>query len=398
MKIAIVSSSYHPYYKGGGEHSVRDLAEGLVKAGHNIFVITAYYHTKKEVINGVKVIRVRHPNIYWSFDSANQSNYRKVIWHAFEGINIKVEKSVKNILIEEKPDVLHIRNSEDFAYICKTAKKLGIPTIVTTNSCIWLCPKGTMYKNNKNCTSQCIDCKLITYPKKRLSRYADVLIGVSQFMVDLHKSYNYFPNANKCVIHTSVPALFTGLPLQQNSYFTLGFIGRLHPIKGVAELIQAFRKLPQTNIKLIIAGSGDPEYYNYCKELAEGDIRIQMVGKVTPAEFYPTIDILIINSLVNDAFPRVLAEAYAAGRPVIASATGGITEKVLDGKTGFLFYPHKEDSLYQALSQVTAFSHEKLLEMHEFIKSFYLQNFPDSIHQHILAYKALLKNSSHSRC
>jgi glycosyltransferase involved in cell wall biosynthesis len=47
-------------------------------------------------------------------------------------------------------------------------------------------------------------------------------------------------------------------------------------------------------------------------------------------------DVLVVPSLCDDAFPFTALEGLAAGRPVVASAAGGLPEIVRDGETGFL--------------------------------------------------------------
>lgn len=387
MKVAIVSSAYHPYYTGGGEYSVKHLAEGLIKKGIEVFVITAYHEEITEQINGVQVYRVKYPNIYWSFESEQQPAYRKLIWHAIEGYNLKVENRIKGILIKEKPDVLHVRNAQDFSpYTCKVAKSLGIRVVVTTNNCTWLCPKSTMYRNGKNCSGQCIGCKLITYPKKYLSRYVDAVVGVSRFMTNIHAQYHYFPNASRKVIYTSAESKFTTLPILENGYVTFGFIGRVHPIKGVAEIIEAFRSVHQTQCKLLIAGGGPQDYYEQCQKMAEGINNITFLGESKPDDFYKKVDVVIINSLVNDAFPRVLVEAYADGRPVIASNTGGTPEMVSHGCTGYIFDPHKTHQLAKAMQKFTQINKQELLQMQENVRDFVSENFQDDVQQYAWVY------------
>jgi glycosyltransferase involved in cell wall biosynthesis len=55
-----------------------------------------------------------------------------------------------------------------------------------------------------------------------------------------------------------------------------------------------------------------------------------------------------------EPFGRVVAEAMLAGRPVVASAAGGVMEIVQDGKTGFLFEPGNVAALVARLESVLA--------------------------------------------
>lgn len=389
MKVAIASSSYHPYYKGGGEYSVKNLAEGLVQRGVEIFVITAFHEEVTEQINGVQVFRVKHPNIYWSFESDKQPAHRKLIWHIIEGYNPKVSSPVKSILIKEKPDVLHVRNAEDFSpYICKVAQQLNIPVVVTLNSYTWLCPKATMFRNGKNCQQQCLDCKLITYPKKYLSQYVDVVVGVSQYMIDVHTAYQYFPKAKQEVVYTSSSMNISDLPAKNHNYTTFGYIGRIHPTKGVYQIIQAFIPLPPEH-KLFIAGEGPQDYVNQCQSLAANHPNIVFLGRYDAEDFYNKVDVVVINSLWHEPFPRVLVEAYAAGKPVIASQTGGISEMVVNGETGYLFNPQQDYQLAECMLRFTQLKYGQLQHMQDNIKKFSQENFQGEIQMYANLYQSL---------
>jgi glycosyltransferase involved in cell wall biosynthesis len=58
----------------------------------------------------------------------------------------------------------------------------------------------------------------------------------------------------------------------------------------------------------------------------------------------PIFDMLVLPSL-NEGMGRVLVEAMAAGKPVVASRVGGIPDLVIHGKTGFLVPPADEKAL-----------------------------------------------------
>ena len=397
MKVALVSSSYHPYYKGGGEYSVKYLAEKLVAQGVEALVITAFHQAKIETINGVKVYRVRHPNIYWSYESDRQPGYKKLTWHAIESYNPRVANRVGEVLRREQPDVLHIRNVEDFSpYVAKVARQHGIPVVVTLNSYTWLCPKATMFKRGSNCATQCLSCRLLTYPKKVLSRHVNAVVGVSQFLVDRHQQYGYFPSAQASVIYTSAEPQPQPLPATENDFITFGYLGRIHPTKGVHQIIEAFQRLPAPH-RLLIAGDGPLDYVRQCQRRAAGNERITLLGKYPAGDFYPQVDVMMISSLWNEPFPRVLVEAYAFGRPVVAANTGGTPERVVEGQTGWIYDPLVPDQLRTAIQKVTQMSATALLSMQKNIVALLRERLPDDAEQYVTLYQSLREHSSLSK-
>ncbi|MEQ9443838.1 MAG: glycosyltransferase family 4 protein [Cyclobacteriaceae bacterium] len=390
MNIAIISSSYHPYYRGGGEYSVKALAEKLEAFGHDVAIITAFHTDQRDTVENIPVYRIKHPNFYWSYTSDQQPAYRRLAWHIREGYNISVKKPLQQLLKELKPEVVHIRNVEDFSpYACKVAHDLNIPVVVTLNSYTWLCPRATMFRNGKNCQPQCLDCKVITYPKKIASQYVSAVVGVSQFMIDRHVQYGYFPQARQQVIYTSMESKPAPLPVIKNKNKTFGYIGRIHPSKGVDTVIQSFIAANDDNIhQLQIAGTGPDDYMQYCHSLAQGRSDIVFLGKMDIDQFYPAVDVVIINSLWHEPFPRVLIEAYAYGRPVIAANTGGTPEMITE-KTGYIVDTQQAGQLENAIRHFMDMSDQTIQQMQEDIRLFLQNNVKDEAAMYTMLYRSL---------
>jgi glycosyltransferase involved in cell wall biosynthesis len=63
---------------------------------------------------------------------------------------------------------------------------------------------------------------------------------------------------------------------------------------------------------------------------------------------------LFVHAARWEGFGRVVAEAMAAGRPVVATRVGGVPEIVADGVTGRLVEPDRADALAMALEALLA--------------------------------------------
>jgi glycosyltransferase involved in cell wall biosynthesis len=126
-------------------------------------------------------------------------------------------------------------------------------------------------------------------------------------------------------------------PLQESRGDDLIFLGRIHPDKGVHHAIEVARL---SGRRLIIAGIiQDESYFRRQVEPYINDQRVCYIGPVGVAEkngLFARACALIHLNTVPERFGLVLAEANAAGVPVIAMDLGSCREVIQDGQTGFL--------------------------------------------------------------
>jgi len=125
--------------------------------------------------------------------------------------------------------------------------------------------------------------------------------------------------------------------------FTIVFVGRIVPEKGLHHLILASKILKQKGhkFKLLIAGplghfdmEGLGGYPRFCfesinkLELSKDVKYLGHLGKNATRDLYCIADLVAVPSIGPDACPTVVLEAMAMGRPVVAYASGGIPELV----------------------------------------------------------------------
>jgi len=153
--------------------------------------------------------------------------------------------------------------------------------------------------------------------------------------------------------------------------------GRLTRWKGQTMFIKAIGKLGRRDIRCLLVG-GDQGRTDYRQEL-ENLVNKNNLGEIVrivdhcgdmPAAYMLT-DVVVSASTDPEAFGRILVEAQALGRPVVASGHGGAKETVVEGKTGWLFPPGDEDALAQAL--------ERVLNMDEKARATLAQNAIDNV-------------------
>ena len=133
--------------------------------------------------------------------------------------------------------------------------------------------------------------------------------------------------------------------------FTVLFVGRVIPRKGVPVLIRAMQHLNQhMPARLLIAGQGKPPYLRQLKSLARRlGVRVTFLGNIPHEDIhglYQAADCFICPSQRHESFGLVNVEAMASGLPVIASNNGGIREIIDSGYNGYLVKRYREPGAF----------------------------------------------------
>ena len=355
MKILILNTYYYPNVIGGTEVSLKLLAERLVKKGHSVQVFTADgIKNLSQSVNGIKVKRFK--GILY------KNKLNRLLYRFLDCYNPLILKNLYNLIVNFKPDIMYTNNLFYLSpFVWKIAKyKFDIPIVHTIRD-IWLwCPKSKLAStDNRKCNN--ILCSSFRSYIKFLSRYVDYVTAPSKAIMDFFVGKGYFKNAFKDVIPNAVDVdrkaveetidLRVKKPPDRSLKFL--YMGRLSETKGVRLLINAFKKLPEKNVELIICGDG--ELKEFVMKSTEQDKRIKYLGAVFDNEkekVYKMCDVLVFPSLSFEAFGRVVIEAYQFGLPVIATNFGGTKEIVLDNQTGILINTLSEDSLILAIKKM----------------------------------------------
>ncbi|ENJ3333545.1 lipopolysaccharide N-acetylglucosaminyltransferase [Salmonella enterica] len=181
------------------------------------------------------------------------------------------------------------------------------------------------------------------------------MIVPSMFLKNHYQAY--LPDADIAIVPNGIDLRAyqkNSAPLQKSDLNispekkTIFFAGRISPDKGVTLLLQAFEQLlkERNDIELVVVGDymskSKGEKAAYQREVRELAERLKphchMVGGVTPEEmynYYSLADLVVIPSQFQEPFCMVAIEAMGAGKPVLVSTRGGMTEFVKEGDTGF---------------------------------------------------------------
>jgi glycosyltransferase involved in cell wall biosynthesis len=133
------------------------------------------------------------------------------------------------------------------------------------------------------------------------------------------------------------------------------FVGWLLEAKGVRELLEAARALPEARFTLV--GPAEPRFTDTIRaELEALGERVRVLPAQPREEIfrlYREADVFVLPTW-REGFPNVVVEAMAAGLPVVATRVGAIPEIVEDGRTGLLVARKDAAALTEALRRVVS--------------------------------------------
>lgn len=123
----------------------------------------------------------------------------------------------------------------------------------------------------------------------------------------------------------------------------MGFVGRMHGGKGVAQLMQAANEAMRINQRLHVLWVGNGPEESALHRMADQSglsTRHHFTGwTADTARYHRAFSFLAFPSVELETFGRVSIEAQACGVPVLGSHIGGVPETMIDGVTGFLVEP-----------------------------------------------------------
>jgi glycosyltransferase involved in cell wall biosynthesis len=181
----------------------------------------------------------------------------------------------------------------------------------------------------------------------------DMVIGVSQFVINKLKELRLFKNATTVTLPNAIE-LNKQSPVERNSEtVNIVYTGVISKHKGVGVLVDAFKQLKQSNVHLHIVGDGGQTAE--LKKTSGGDGRIKFHGFVSLkglAELQEIMDIAVVPSVWYEPLPKVIVESFKHGVPVVASNIGGIPEIIENGNNGLLFEAGNATQLKDKLEQL----------------------------------------------
>ena len=278
----------------------------------------------------------------------------------------EARRKIARLIEETKPDIAHIHNLHAHltTSILSPLKRAGIPIVWTLHDYKLVCPNSDLLSGDEIC-ERCIPnrfhhivlrrCKkgslgassfaMLTALYDRLTRVpsrVDRFIAPSRFLEGKmvqggfdQERIRWLPNFVDTEDCGSAP---------EGNYFL--YFGRLSHEKGIDILIRATARLGRGRLLILGDGPERPKLERLAEE--QGSCGIEFLGHRSMEELKAILcgaQFVVLPSRWYENLPFSVMEAFAAGRPVVASDLGGIPEMVDDGVNGFLFPAGDEEAL-----------------------------------------------------
>jgi glycosyltransferase involved in cell wall biosynthesis len=378
MKILQINN--HHYKHGGAEIVYLNTIDLLRNQGHIVITLSR----KKEAVFSNEQYEYFIP----------YSNSLKDRFYSS-----KANELIKKIIINEKPDIAHIHNiigGITFS-ILPVLRDHRIPVVATLHDYKLLCPSCNFIDGN---VQICEKCKVGKYYNCTINRCSstgyfrsflwscenylrdslfpfnqliDKYIFVSKFSKNKHLEFypDLLSKSNQIYNFT------TNLKLNINRGKYFLYYGRLSREKGLLTLLNAFKELPELNLKIV--GNG-----NLMSSLEMNKTpNIELVSFKSGKELHDIIQnssFVIVPSECFENNPMAIVESFALGKPVIGANLGGIPEVIENKKTGFLFKSTDWKSLVEIVKESSQLSLEKYVELSNQAFNFASEKFSPEIY------------------
>lgn len=373
MKIVIAHYKY--FIQGGPERYMLKFMKLAKEYGHT--VIPFSYDNKKNMETEYAHYFIPSGASKGNGHSAGRFDLSKVTpkgalkgtIHMFH--NKLAYRKMKELLQAEKPDVLYtLIPGALSADIFRAAKEENVPVILRLSDFRLICGCFTLLRGENICEKcihgdyrnmvkhRCVHssrmlsqlrCWSLQYNRKRDTyRYVDAVVAPPKFTADKLIESGYFPKEKVYVNPTFLDCSET--PVSDVSKDYVLCLGRFSPEKGFIYVVQALQYLKDLPVKVAVTGDKDKCDARLKQVIEEYGLeeQVQFVGflhgealqKITAEAMC-----VVAPAIWYENLPNVVLEAYAYGKPVIASNLGSLAEIVEDGKTGLLFEPKNPEQI-----------------------------------------------------
>jgi len=347
MKICLINNLYKPFNRGGAEKITETMANGLIKAGHEVFIITTKPCGKLLITN-------QQPPIYYLnslyYNLNKLPKFFRFFWHLWNMFNFISYFKIKKILQSEKCDAVVTNNLMGAGFLTSLAiRNLKIKHLHIAHDIQLVHPSGLIYYGEEGIIDSLFS-KIYAGICRNLFNSPPAVIFPSRWLKDLYLKRKFFTRSKIYVLPNPVE-ITPEQDSEHSSNYKFLFLGQIEKHKGVFLLIDAFNKIKEKypDAKLLLAGDGSQ--LESARKKAAGNANIKFLGRPGDEiadKLLFSSSCLVYPSLVYENCPNAIQRALVAGLPVLGSDLGGIPELLGDG-AGILFKPADSNDLAEKI-------------------------------------------------
>lgn len=363
--MRVIVANYRYFIAGGPEKYMFKFMESARKYGIEVIPFSVQNPKNENTEYSDYFAKPRSKQLMYADTKKSISNYwgmfRATVW------NYDAENKLRKLIRVTHPDVVYILHEVNHLSpsIIRAAKKEGIRVVHRISDFFMFCAKYDFLCDNEICEAcihgdyskamhkKCVKgsyfgtllrvAAMKLYNRTKVFEDVDAFITTCQFSKNKLIEGGIAENKIFCVPTFIDSAKIT--PCYEHDRYFL-FLGRMAHQKGTIYAIQAMKYLRDTDFVLKITGEisdseEDQAIWNYIKE-NELEQKIVFTGFRRGKELEGLIlraTCIVCPAIWYENMPNTVIEAYACGKPVVASRIGSLAEIVEDGETGMLFEP-----------------------------------------------------------
>lgn len=369
MKILFANNFFGPF--GGAEKVMWDEANLLLKEGHDVHFFAT--NRKPYFISDYE-----NAHFFPAYvDLRNAPQLKKLFSFPHIFYNRQAEEYLERYLQVFKPDLVHIHNLHYHLTpsILAACQRQNIPVVMTLHDIRLLCPSASLTDNpafkglcNTGNPLICMQSKC------KNGSFSETVASIAEYYMNrnqaLYQTIQTFITPSAALLELMVQTGFSRDRFvhinnfidpdfleqadditQDQGYFL--YVGRLSSEKGVHYLLQALAQLPDVQLKIAGTGPQEAELKDLATTLNLSNVEfLGFQNKASLMELLRHCRATVLPCNWFENLPLSVLESLAFGRPVIASAVGGLPEILDQGRCGILVQPTNIQELVDALKSL----------------------------------------------
>lgn len=275
----------------------------------------------------------------------------------------EARRNIERLIADTKPDIAHAHNiyHQLSPSILMALQRAGVPTVLTLHDGKLLCANMLFLTHGRVCekcagrrfynavinrcvkdsipsSALCFIEETVHRTFKMYERNVDLFITPSRFLKQKLVEHGRLSEESIEVLPNYADTKSIQPDFNPGNYGL--FVGRLEPLKGIMTLLRACAEAPGLEMRLAGRGPMLEEGERFAE--SEGLDKVKFLGFQTGealSRLFREARFVVLPSECYENCPMAILEAFSAGKPVIASRTGGIPELIEDSVDGLLFEP-----------------------------------------------------------